>query len=713
MLANRIIRAHDNPSPPPQDLAHPGVNYVPGKDGQFPVPIPPSPFRPINLLERLNQFSDPLFDPPPCPRTPALGVRPEIAEFGIIPPHGSILPESSPFITSVPTKRTSHGDLASADAIPSSSTQCTVNGLPSRSSHDVCEPADIVDDIVIDPSSAELHGQSITTTTSLESEVTSSGPTQAVDPSLNTAAPSISDHCPRGPLPRSERLQSVSKSSPLLPNVKTLSSPLPDENGKDSPGIETISPGGQDNGEEISPVDNDGPPILQEEQECQYRTASTKEVDASSLRRLDSLSSRSTNVLVGLYLPPEPASSIEQTDLPAEFIPIKYSAATPPRTLTSSITRPDFSQTSVQRPAIASTPVRANNARKLNSPAKLLLDDICRTPAQRVPIETALTRGTSPFRRPGQLSTGSDQSRPGHFLTTRAPVLTRPALDDPSRSPAKRIPIADLVGPPTRGNQAPSSPTRLDLRARSASVEPRPFGTILARSRSVEPCAMISKPDNHGKVQDYIFPMVPVPSRAATKLPFPLVSSQKSSSDLPPPIPEELENTEMGNTKTDAEQGRATQNNTVSQSRHPSTNSRIPRIGNKPYARPLKNGRATVSTTTANAARAPVSGSFSVLHPCLIILVRREPHHFNLLAKTAGLVTWKCLSLNLRTISVWWDPSSESGVRRQQPFPILIPSWSARWCQEFSAGSTLQNLRNFLLKSRHLRIQARQRFPSH
>ncbi|KAF8559559.1 hypothetical protein OG21DRAFT_1594402 [Imleria badia] len=585
MLANRIIRAHDNPSPPPQDLAHPGINYVPGKDGQFPVPIPPSPFRPINLLERLNQFSDPSFDSLSCPRTPKLGVR---LESGIIPPHGFISPESSPFITSM--KRTQHEDLASADTIPSSPTQCTVDDLLSQ-----------------------LSCHSTTITSSLESELPSSRPTQAVDSSLNPAVPADSDVRPRRPLPRSERRQSVSKSSPHLPN--TLSSPPSNENGKDSPGIETTSPGGQDNDEEgISSVDNNSPPILQGEQECQCRARSAKEVDANSLQRLYLLSPHSTDALVGLCLPPEPASSIEQTILPAEFIPIKDSSATPPRTPTPSVTHPDFSRTSVQRPVIAPTPVRANNARKLNSPGNFLLevDYIYRTPAQRVPIETSLARGTSPFRRPGQLFTGSDQSRPGRFLTTRAPVLTRPVLDDPSRSPAKRIPISELVASSTRGNQVSSSPTRLDLRARSASVEPRPLGTILARSRSVEPCAMISKPDNHGKNKESIFPMVPVPPRAVTKLPFSLVSSQKSSSDLPPPIPEEHENTEMGDTETDATLRRATQSDTMSQMRHPSTNSRIPRIGNKPYARPLKNGRATVSTTTANAARAARAPPFQL-----------------------------------------------------------------------------------------------------
>ena len=629
-LANRIMRAHDNPSPPPQDPAHPGINYVPGIDGQFPPPgvsVPPSAFRPINLLERLNQFSDPSFDPPCTPRSPTLGIRPDISESGIILPRGFISPESSsPFITSVPMKSTPHEDLASADTIPSSSTQCTVDDPPSRSSQHVCEPGNLLDDTVIDPSSppvAGLHGQLITITSSFDSEVPGSPPGRAVDSSANPAVPSPSYSRPQEPLPRSERRNSINKPSPLPSNAKTLSSALSNEDGKVSPGTETIVPGGQDNdGEEVLSMDNSRMSPLRGEQASKCGASSSKEVNNNSHQRLDSLSPHSTNVLAALCRPAQPTSSIEQTILPAESIRIKHSPATPPRTPAPSVTRPDFSRTSVQRPVIAPTPVRANSSRKLISPAKFSLevDGIYRTPAQRVPIETARARGTSSFQRTGQLSTGSAQSRPGRFLTIRAPVFSRPALDDPSRSPAKRVPVTDVVASPTRGDQAQSSPTRVGLRARSTSVEPRPLVPTFARSRSAEPCAMISRSDNHGKIKESIFPMVSTLPRAGNKLPFPLVPGQKSRSDLPPPIPEEHETAEIGNTETDATLGRATQGNTMSQLRQPSANSRIPRIGNKPYARPPpKNGNATVSTTTANTTRAPVSSSFGVLDSCPVM----------------------------------------------------------------------------------------------
>ena len=602
VLANRILRASDNPSPPPQDLAHPGVNYVPGRDGQFPfhgVSAPPSPFRPINLLERLNQLSDPPFDPSRSFSTLTSGDRTDILESSIHPPRGFISPEScSAFVTSVPIKSVPHEDLESADTFPSTSTQYTVNNLPPRSSQRVCEPGNFAEDGGINLSSqpiAGLHGQLITMTSSLDSEAFSSSPTQGVDSSSNLVIPLASDVCSGEPLPSSGR-QSCPKSSPLAPNVAPLSSSPSNEHGKASLATETMVSGGQDyDGEQPLSVDNDNLSVSEELQESKC----IKEVDAN-------FSPHSTNVL---------SEPIEQTILSAESTCVKHQPATLPQTPRPSVMRPDFSRSTVQRPVVAPTPVRANNGRKLISPAKFSseVDDICHTPAQRVPIETVLACGTSSFQKTIQLSTGSNYSQLGRFPTIRALVFTRPALDDPSRSPAKRIPVTDLAASPTRGDRAQSSPTRFDHRARSASVEPRPLGPILARSRSVEPCPSIPKPDSHEKLKDSVFPMVPMPPRSGIKLPFPLVPGQKSSSDLPPPILEENETVEIGNTETDAALARVTQG-TMSQLRQPSANSRIPRIGNKPYARPpSNNGKATVGTTTVHTTRATVSSSFTFL----------------------------------------------------------------------------------------------------
>lgn len=471
------------------------------------------------------------------------------------------------------------------------------------------------------------------------------------------------------PLPCYERRQSVSKSLTFKPNAKTLSFPSSDENGKVSPGIKTTAPGGQDSGgEEVLSVDK-----------C--RATSTKELDRNSLQISDSRSPKSTNLLAGVPLALEPTPPIKQTDSPADTVCTERQSTTPTQMSMPSVMQPDFPQSFVQRPVIAPTPVRANSARKLNSPTKFSLevDEICRTPAQRIPMESALGRGTSSFQRTIRLTTGLDQSRSGRFMAIKTPVFTRPALDDPSRTPAKRIPIADLTASPTRGSQGQSSPARLSLRARSASVEPRPLGTILARSRSVEPCAAISKPDNRAKIRQPIFPTVHILPRAGAKLPFPLIPGQKSSDDLPSPIPEERE---IGNTQTDATLGRVVQGNAMSQLRQSSTNSRIPRIGYKPYARPPRNDKAATSTTTANTTRAPVSNHFGDVHFCPVIITCREPHYLNLLARATSLriMAWKCLPVpfNPRMINIWWDRSNANGDQMRQPLLILVLLWFAR-----------------------------------
>lgn len=73
VLAGRIMRAFDNPSPPPQRRMHTDVEYTPGKGRQFPLldaSAPPSPFRAVNLLERLNQLAEPMMLPSPFRPSP-------------------------------------------------------------------------------------------------------------------------------------------------------------------------------------------------------------------------------------------------------------------------------------------------------------------------------------------------------------------------------------------------------------------------------------------------------------------------------------------------------------------------------------------------------------------------------------------------------------------------------------------------------------------
>ncbi|KAG9318463.1 hypothetical protein JVU11DRAFT_554 [Chiua virens] len=546
MLASRILRAHDNPSPPPQDPAHPGINYTPGKVSQFPLlglSVPPSPFRPINILEGLNQFSDPMFGPSRPVQTPPADHPPEISDSRTTPKGSFTSPEyRSPVVTNVSTECASHVKLVLAELIPSSSPQRAVDDIPSQSSQHLITGASSV-------------GISITP------------PTLAVDPSSTPFVPPVSYNHP------SDHLPSDTQSRP---------SPLP-------LATETEIPGGQDiDRKESSSTDDSGPSVSQGQQDGKYTNTVSHE-------RLNSLSPHSNDVLAALCLPSDVTSSIKQTTLPSD-ISAQRSPSTP--------------RSSVQRLVITPTLVRANNgARKMISPSKLLFEanDICRTPAQRVPIATALACGTPSSQRTIQLSTGLDRSQQLGRFPVKTPVFTRPALDGPSRSPAKRILVTDSSTSPARGHRIHISPVRIGHRARSTSVEPRPLRPILSRSRSVEPGATALKPDNHGKLKESIFPVVPIPPKSIAKLPFPLDPGQKSASDRPPSIPEEHES--GGDTEADPTCGRVTQGNTISQLKQASTSSRIPRMGKKPYARPpprnVKPAAGATSTHTAPSRVAP------------------------------------------------------------------------------------------------------------
>ncbi|KAI6108962.1 hypothetical protein EV401DRAFT_392972 [Pisolithus croceorrhizus] len=73
VLASKIMRAFDNPSPPPQRRVHTDTQYTPGRSSRFPLldaSAPPSPFRAINLFEKLNQLAEPLVEGPFATRSP-------------------------------------------------------------------------------------------------------------------------------------------------------------------------------------------------------------------------------------------------------------------------------------------------------------------------------------------------------------------------------------------------------------------------------------------------------------------------------------------------------------------------------------------------------------------------------------------------------------------------------------------------------------------
>ncbi|KAF9246538.1 hypothetical protein BU15DRAFT_70618 [Melanogaster broomeanus] len=616
VLASKIMRAHDNPSPPPQHAAHPGINYVPAKDGQFPllsVLAPPSPFRDINLLERLNRLAAPPFKPLHGSPTLALSdPPPEISKSGKFSQYDLISFESCPTpIASLPTERTQGAVPAAANTSRSmTSTLSTVDDLLSQSPDRVSEPINHTGNSEQEASSSKLVSEMHEHTTTLvsqpfETEVTASSSTPIVTPSLHLNIPCISDDRPRTPLRRSARRSGIH--TPLAYSGNSLS---PKRKGKEKASSLTTEENDfskEDyNGEEMpSYVDSYDLSLVKERRKGKRKAADNTRVNNTSHQKLGSLSPRSADMLTGLFPSPESTPSIEQTLLPAKSVEISLTPSSPPRVPGPFASHPNFSQTTVQRPIIAPTPVRANGGVNISSPLKFTstVEVASRTPARRVPIQDVLASGGCSVQKAVQLSTVLDQSDTGRFQTIRAPVFTRPTLDDPVRSPAKRVSITNLLASPPKGAQVSSSPMRLGPRARTASVEPRPFGPVAARSRSVEPSPTLPKLGDGEKGKNPIFPKLSAIPRSGAKLPYPLIPGQQAGSDLPHSIPEENENVDMDVGSSGALLGTTLRGFAKSQLRQPSAGSRIPRIGNKPYARPPpKNGKDSASSTIPKAS---------------------------------------------------------------------------------------------------------------
>lgn len=306
------------------------------------------------------------------------------------------------------------------------------------------------------------------------------------------------------------------------------------------------------------------------------RSRSPQRRTVSSQIRLGSLSPTSAVVLSQIL----PVSSEGQdasesgTGAPAEA-----PSVLPPSTPQKSAPQP-------QTPPPPSSPSQG----ALVSPSKLL--DVTRTPARRIPIAQALREGTvSPQKLLALPSASTADSQPSPFI--------RQSLDDPTRSPAKRVLLPQAFPsaskpPPLRfqSSQLPT-PSRPSV-FRSRSEEPRPLVTPKnERSTSLEPPRRKVPALTLGK--DGFFKRPPgassgIPSAQRLKpLPHPIIPSH---SRIPSSIPEGDENQEEAEaavTKLCAvSPPKSSPTKPSSSLRQPTSRveTKIPRIGAKPYARP-------------------------------------------------------------------------------------------------------------------------------
>lgn len=283
------------------------------------------------------------------------------------------------------------------------------------------------------------------------------------------------------------------------------------------------------------------------------------------VRELGSLSPVSEDVLHNLLSTTEAITNAPPVQIPAltPIFPSNQLAREQPSTPEhqSSPEQPSGAVAihSVQRPPPERSPWRSHIA-NLGSPSKFnftsVLEDPNRSPARRIPIEEAIAqRSTSP--RKG----GSSGPSSGIF---GRPVFTRHTSEDRIRSPVRRP--GDVANHVMEGTskiarpRASASPERV----RSGSEEPQfPRGQYLRKpsQRSASDSEIVS-PSKTGRI-----PAFPIRPAIDARLPSTIPEERDVDSPMKP-----------------------AQSNASSKSalRQPSSmaGSRIPRIGAKPYARP-------------------------------------------------------------------------------------------------------------------------------
>lgn len=265
-----------------------------------------------------------------------------------------------------------------------------------------------------------------------------------------------------------------------------------------------------------------------------------------NMRELGSLSPSSSTILKSLFPP-----AISPLGEPTETEPTS--------------TQPPSEQILI--PARPTPPIRFTSPVRKASPKKFQLqpadlDNPNRTPARRIPIDTAVANGQVSVQKAARLMAN------GRTTTSSRPVFNIPSTD----SPVRRVLLHDAnpISSPTK--HPLGSPTR------SRSVEPNPVErmrlNLKKRSESVEPATAQSQ----GKVSSRASPFSR--SNSAERVPLP----SEANLSLYPTIPEEGQSTNLDekSQRPAARIGPAQ----VERSHLRQPTSKIPRIGLKPYARP-------------------------------------------------------------------------------------------------------------------------------
>lgn len=201
------------------------------------------------------------------------------------------------------------------------------------------------------------------------------------------------------------------------------------------------------------------------------------------------------------------------------------------------------------------------------------LEGSSRSPARRVPVKDMPFSATKLPRFGSAEPLGSNHADP-NFTNTRP-------LDDPNRTPARRVKPSEFTSA-TKASRPPASPLKAP---RFGSAEPqntrvnqiKPPSKSLSDSETASPSKMrttLPFPLRNGGVH-----------RAASKLPGVILEEDEAStSSVQPPAPAPI----PAKAPAPAARPAAPSSPAKSTLRQPTVTSKIPRIGAKPYTRPVE-----------------------------------------------------------------------------------------------------------------------------
>ncbi|KAJ7449788.1 hypothetical protein FB451DRAFT_737535 [Mycena latifolia] len=574
LLASRITRAHDNPSPPPTPLVQDLDSGPPTPDR---YPTHPIPFFIPNSPSPLSRGGSP-FSPRP-PSSPQNTTQPDLISFDSFSTSADLLvthPIASTSSILLDTHVPSVDELLSSWSPSARETpSVSVSPPPSEpdggnfkgkgrtsdgSTSEAIEEQAVVDALIF-PDAKDLATSGPSPQDAINADVQPSQDEAPRTPLRRSTRPrrSGTPHAHLVPLPSSDDEESPARANLTPSSALTKKKRRKGKERDMSPGNEISDSQGESHNGILLP-EEDWEIKRRKERGERKRATANGTSHAFLQRQLGSLSPGSANLLTQLLTPSRPSPVREQEE--PQQTPFSFSVF-PVANLVHTT------------PVRATSPIRSSPVRypKPRSPNRIqfqapLPNDPNRTPARRIPVEQAVARGQISPQKGAQLLASNVDAGP----ISRTPVFHIPSQDTPARRVAV-VPPSDGQGK-WQGMRF-GSPTRGNSRERSGSAEPRPpwngttgtagpsdLGASASKSRS-SPSRSISAPIKKGKLP---FPLTPSGSDRPAPIPEGEIVIPESSA---PPAPSPV----LGIIK-------------VPRSVLKQPTSRIPRIGTKPYARP-------------------------------------------------------------------------------------------------------------------------------